>query len=84
MFGVNPRKLMQWIGHKRVDETMLYVHFAEAHMQPHAEPILKAQQGHDDPDQNIIAMLDARSACRGKTVANTSGSTDENQEVLVS
>jgi hypothetical protein len=32
MFGVNPWKLMFWMGHKRIDETMLYVHFAEAHM----------------------------------------------------
>lgn len=34
MFGVNPWKLMLWMGHKRIDETMLYVHFAEAHMRP--------------------------------------------------
>ncbi|TMQ02567.1 MAG: hypothetical protein E6J91_51250 [Deltaproteobacteria bacterium] len=32
MFGVNPWKLMTWMGHKRIDETMLYVHFAEAHL----------------------------------------------------
>jgi len=32
MFGVNPWKLMLWMGHKRIDETMLYVHFAEAHL----------------------------------------------------
>jgi hypothetical protein len=30
LFGVNPWKLMLWMGHKRIDETMLYVHFAEA------------------------------------------------------
>jgi integrase len=70
MFGVNPWKLMQWIGHKRVDETMLYVHFAEAHMRPYPEPVLQAQQGHDDHDQKMIAMLDARRLCRGKGVAN--------------
>jgi hypothetical protein len=28
MFGVNPWKLMTWMGHKRIDQTMLYVHFA--------------------------------------------------------
>jgi hypothetical protein len=28
MFGVNPWKLMLWVGRKRIDETMLYVHFA--------------------------------------------------------
>ncbi|HEX4450925.1 MAG TPA: hypothetical protein VH143_08660 [Kofleriaceae bacterium] len=54
MFGVNPWKLMQWMGRKRVDETMLYVHFAEAHLRPHPEPVLK-ERGHDDPDQKIDA-----------------------------
>jgi integrase len=84
MFGVNPWKLMQWMGHKRVDETMLYVHFAEAHMRPHPEPVLQAQRGHDDPDQKIIAMLDARRLCepRGKAVAKPKAPTAENAEVL--
>jgi len=63
MFGMNPWKLMQWMGHKRVDETMIYVHFAEAHMRPLPEPVLRAQRGHDDPAQKIIAMLDARQLC---------------------
>jgi hypothetical protein len=44
MFGVNPWKLMQSMGHKRIDETMRYVHFADAHMRPHPEPILRAQR----------------------------------------
>ncbi len=87
MFGVNPWKLMQWMGHKRVDETMLYVHFAEAHMRPHPEPVLEAQRGHDDPDQKIIAMLDARRLCetesRGKGVAKPKAITDENLTILV-
>jgi integrase len=42
MFGVNPWKLMLWMGHKRIDETMLYVHFAEAHLRPLPEPVLGA------------------------------------------
>jgi hypothetical protein len=90
MFGVNPWKLMRWMGHKRIDETtMLYVHFAKTHMRPRPEPILRAQRGHDDPDQKIIAMLDARRLCwtesgRGKTVAKTAEGTDQNQEVFVS
>lgn len=28
-FGVNPWQLMEWMGHKRIDETMGYVHIAE-------------------------------------------------------
>jgi len=60
MFGVNPWKLMLWMGHKRIDETMLYVHFAEAHMRPVPETILAAGRGNDDPDRRIVAMLSAR------------------------
>jgi integrase len=60
MFGVNPWKLMLWMGHKRIDETMLYVQFAESHMRPLPEGILAVQRGNDDPDRRIIAMLSAR------------------------
>ena len=31
LFGVNPWRLQAWLGHKGIDETMLYVHVAEAH-----------------------------------------------------
>lgn len=31
LFGVNPWRLQTWMGHKRIDETMRYVHVAEAH-----------------------------------------------------
>jgi len=60
MFGVNPWKLMLWMGHKRIDETMLYVHFAEAHLRPLPDVILQAQRDHDDPDRRVIAMLGVR------------------------
>ena len=60
MFGVNPWKLMLWMGHKRIDETMLYVHFAEAHMRPVPETLLAAGRGSDDPDRPTVAMLSAR------------------------
>ena len=60
MFGVNPWKLMLWMGHKRIDETMLYVQFAEVHMRPVPETILAAGRGSDDPDRRVIAMLSAR------------------------
>ena len=64
MFGVNPWKLMLWMGHKRIDETMLYVQFAEVHMRPVPETILAAGRGNDDPDRRIIAMLSARQNAR--------------------
>jgi site-specific recombinase XerD len=28
---VNPWRLQAWMGHKRIDETMIYVHVAETH-----------------------------------------------------
>ena len=31
LFGVNPWRLMTWLGHKRIDETMRYVHVADGH-----------------------------------------------------
>jgi len=49
MFGGNPWKLLLWMGHKRIDETMLYVNFAQAHLQPLPEVIVQASRGHDDP-----------------------------------
>ena len=60
MFGVNPWKLMTWMGHKRIDETMLYVHFAEAHLRPLPELILSAQRASADPDRRVLLMLAAR------------------------
>ena len=31
LFGVNPWRLQGWMGHKRIEETMLYVHVADVH-----------------------------------------------------
>ena len=60
MFGVNPWRLMTWMGHKRVDETMLYVHLAEQHRRDVPTPVLKAGARELDPDLRILAMLSAR------------------------
>lgn len=68
MFGANPWKLMNWMGHKRIDETMRYVHFAEAHLRPLPEAITEAAKGHQDPDEKILGMLAARARC-GKHMA---------------
>jgi hypothetical protein len=76
---VNPWKLMLWTDHKRIDETMLYVHFAEAHLRPLPEVIVQAQRGHDDePDGRVIAMLGARRLVgRGSHVAAAGLSEEE-------
>jgi integrase len=72
LFGVNPWRLQAWMGHKRIDETMLYVHVAEAHHREMPEVIRQAAMGESDPDVRILKMLGAR----GSVVAAESESKD--------
>lgn len=51
-----------WMGHKRIDETMIYVHVAETHRREIPEPVLEAGNAERDPDRRILAMLSARGA----------------------
>jgi hypothetical protein len=62
LFGVNPWRLQAWLGHKRIDETMLYVHVAEAHPRQPPKHVQKAARRIADPDARVLAMLGARSA----------------------
>jgi len=39
LFGVNPWRLQGWMGHKRIEETMLYVHVADVHARALAAPL---------------------------------------------
>ncbi len=73
LFGVNPWRLQTWLGHKRIDETMLYVHVAEAHARELPEAVREAAAGEADPDKRIIAMLGAR----GKGVAKAATAPSE-------
>ena len=57
---MNPWRLQAWLGHKRIDETMLYVHVAEAHPRELPAHIREATCGIDDPDARVLAMLGAR------------------------
>ena len=73
LFGVNPWRLQAWLGHKRIDETMLYVHVAEAHPRELPEHVQQAACSETDPDRRILSMLGAR----GKTVAKTQATETE-------
>ena len=73
MFGVNPWKLMTWMGHKRIDETMLYVNFAGNHLRQLPPEIITAPGTELDPDRRIIAML----GVRGTVVALEKGAAEE-------
>jgi len=77
MLGVNPWRLQQWMGHKRIDETMLYVNFGGAHMRPMQPEMLAATGTEVDPDKRILNMLGAR----GTSVA-PSRSSNVNEEDL--
>ena len=80
MFGVNPWRLQAWLGHKRIDETMLYVHVAENHRRDIPEDIVAAGHGESDPDRRILRLLGAR----GSHVAAASSSRNENREITAS
>jgi integrase len=73
LFGVNPWRLQAWLGHKRIDETMLYVHVAEAHPRQLPAHVRKASRRVADPDARVVAMLGAR----GDEVTTTTTATSE-------
>jgi hypothetical protein len=47
------------MGHKRIEETMLYVHVAETHARELPEKIRDAAIGEAVPDARILRMLGA-------------------------
>jgi hypothetical protein len=51
---------MTWMGHKRIDETMRYVHMAGAHMRDLPEELVVAAEAEFDPDRRVLKMLGAR------------------------
>jgi len=73
LLGVNPWSLMSWMGHKRIDETMGYVHVAERSPRAIPDAILRAAENKTDPNQRVVAMLGAR----GKNLTNSSGAANE-------
>jgi len=58
--GVNPWTLMAWMGHKRIDETMLYVHVARDHRRTVPPEIWAAAGTETDPDRRVLLMLGER------------------------
>jgi integrase len=58
--GVNPWTLQAWMGHKRIDETMLYVHVAKDHRRDLPPEVVSAGVGEPDPDRRILLMLGTR------------------------
>jgi len=48
------------MGHKRIDETMIYVHVAENHRRELPPAVIEASLGEADPDRRVLKMLGAR------------------------
>lgn len=68
LLGVNPWRLQAWMGHSRIDETMLYVHVAGAHMRP--LPVeLQAVPANLDPDHRVLWQLGQRHAVKSEDAA---------------
>ena len=61
LFGVNPWHLQGWMGHKKIDETMRYVHVNTVHHRDLPPVMLAARQGETDLSRQVLAMLDSRS-----------------------
>ncbi len=78
---MNPWRLQTWLGHKRIDETMLYVHIAEAHAREWPEAVHEAARSEIDPDKRIVAMLAARSRGRGSHVAAKTAASGESAAI---
>jgi hypothetical protein len=73
----NPWRLQAWMGHKRIDETMIYVHVAEDHRRDTPDRVLAAAAGETGPDRRILLMLGSR----GSNVAVNSAPTDQSRTI---
>jgi hypothetical protein len=68
------------MGHKRIDETMLYVHVAANHARAIPETVTAAAAGQTDPDLRIVAMLGGR----GKLVAKADRANEKTEATTAS
>jgi integrase len=81
LFGVNPWRLQSWMGHKRIDETMIYVHVAEQHRREIPPEVLEAGNAERDPDRRVLAMLSARGKLTAKSVSERTASDSRGSQV---
>jgi hypothetical protein len=57
---MNPFRLQAWMGHARMEETLLYVHLAQAHPRPLPEHMVEAGMGEVDSELRALRILGAR------------------------
>jgi len=82
LFGVNPWRLMTWLGHKRMDETLRYVHVADDHRRELPPKLIEAAAGEIDPDRRILKLLGARKAANLRHSDGTMGETQSGKCIL--
>ena len=66
---------MAWMGHKKIDETMRYVHVADGHKRDLPPELLAAVAGETDPDRRILKLLGARTAVNPRHSDGTEAAT---------
>ena len=69
LFGVNPWRLMSWMGHKRIDETMLYVHVAAVHQRALPQAVVAPPAASPTLTGASSGCSLRGSSCGGKPVA---------------
>jgi hypothetical protein len=74
-------RLQAWLGHKRIDETMLYVHVAEAHHRELPEIVREKARAIDDPDGRVLAMLGTRASLELIEVRGSGAAVDQGPEM---
>jgi len=60
LLGVNPFRLQAWMGHARMEGTLLYVHLAQAHPRPLPERMAEAGARELDPELRAFRVFGAR------------------------
>ena len=73
---------MTWLGHKRMDETLRYVHVADDHRRELPQELIEAAAGEFDPDRRILKLLGARKAANLRHSDGTTGETQSDKCIL--
>lgn len=83
MLGANPWELMNWMGHKRLEETQLYADVARAHGRSIPPTILAAGADEADPNRRVLAQLSARLALSPRKSGSKVAAAESDREVTL-
>jgi hypothetical protein len=74
---------MTWMGHKRIDETMRYVHVADGHRRELPPEMVAAAAHETDPDRRILNFLGTRRAVNPRHSDGTRAETQTQKCILL-